>query len=80
MSEANSVQRTVGRPVPKHPLAVECLYTDDTKTLMSKGHHDPAEFMKACEFWNGGPLVGWGGRMRQVSGGRGCPAREKEGG
>ena len=47
-----------------YPLEVECLYTDDTRTLMSKGHHDPAEFMKACEFWNGGPLDGWGGKVR----------------
>ena len=60
MSEANSVERTVGLPVPKHPLTVECLYTDDTKTLMSKGHQDPAAFIAACEEWNGGPLVGWG--------------------
>jgi hypothetical protein len=34
--------------------------TDETKTLMSKGHQDPAEFMKACEEWYGGPLKGWG--------------------
>jgi hypothetical protein len=43
-----------------YPLKVECLHTDDTKTLMSKGHQDPAEFMAACEEWNGGPLQGWG--------------------
>lgn len=54
--DASALQRGVRR----HPLEVECLYTDDTKTLMSKGHHDPAEFMKACEFWYGGPLKGWG--------------------
>ncbi len=48
------------RPAKPYPLAVECLYTDDTKTLMSKGHQDPAEFMKACEEWYGGPLNGWG--------------------
>lgn len=47
-----------------YPLEVECLYTDDTKTLMSKGHQDPAEFMKACEEWNGGPLERWGGKVR----------------
>ena len=43
-----------------HPLEVVCLHDDTTKTLMSKGHHDPAEFMKACEEWNDGPLEGWG--------------------
>lgn len=43
-----------------YPLEVQCLYTDDTKTLMSKGHQDPAAFMAACEEWYGGPLKGWG--------------------
>lgn len=28
---------------------------------MSKGHH---EFIKACEFWNGGLLTEWGGKVR----------------
>lgn len=47
-----------------YPLEVQCLYTDDgTKMLMSKGHQDPAEFMKACEEWYGGPLQSWG-KMR----------------
>ena len=59
------VERGVGRPVPKHPLALECLYTDETKTLMSKGHQDPAAFMAACEEWNGGPMTGWG-KVRHV--------------
>lgn len=58
----------VERGVRRHPLKVECLYTDDTKTLMSKGHHDPAEFRKACEFWNGGPLTNWGGKIRHTWG------------
>jgi len=48
-----------------YPLEVECLYTDDTKTLMSKGHQDPAAFMAACEEWNGGPMTGWG-KVRHV--------------
>ncbi len=43
-----------------YPLNVECLYTDDTKTLMTKGHQDPVAFMAACEEWRGGPLQGWG--------------------
>ena len=43
-----------------YPLEVQCLYTDDTKTLMSKGHQDKAAFMAACEEWYGGPLNGWG--------------------
>ena len=64
-ADAGPVERMVGRPVPKHPLAVECLYTDDTKTLMSKGHQDPAAFMAACEEWNGGPMTGWG-KVRHV--------------
>lgn len=59
------VERPVGRPAPKHPLAVECLYTDDNKTLMSKGHHSEAEFVAACEEWNGGPMTGWG-KVRHV--------------
>jgi hypothetical protein len=43
-----------------YPLSLEELNTDDSTTLMSKGHQDPSEFMKACEFWHGGPLAGWG--------------------
>lgn len=27
----------------RYALDVQCLYTDETKTLMSKGHQDPAE-------------------------------------
>lgn len=56
MSETSSVERPVGR----YPMDLQCLYTDDTKTLMTKGHHNPDDFMKACELWNGGPLEGWG--------------------
>ena len=56
--------RTGARKAKQYPLEVECLYTDDTKTLMTKGHHSPAEFIKACEFWNGGPLTDWGGKVR----------------
>ncbi len=55
----------VERQVRPHTLAVECLYTDDTRTLMSKGHQDPAAFMAACEKWNGGPMTGWG-KVRHV--------------
>lgn len=51
-----------------YPLDVECLYTDDTRTLMSKGHHDRAAFMAACEKWNGGPLTEWGGKVRHAWG------------
>lgn len=51
--------------MPKpYPLAVECLYTDDTKTLMSKGHHDPAAFLAEVAAWNGGPLEGRWGKVR----------------
>ena len=60
------VERGVGRPVPqRHKLALECLYDDNTKTLMSKGHHAETEFMAACEVWNGGPMTGWG-KVRHV--------------
>ncbi len=53
------------RATALHPLAVECLYDDECKTLMSKGHHGTAEFMAACEEWNGGPMSGWG-KVRHV--------------
>lgn len=43
-----------------YPLEVVCLHSDTTKTLMSKGHQGPVEFLKACEEWNGEPLKGWG--------------------
>lgn len=43
-----------------YPMELVCLYTDNTKTLMSKGHQDHAEFMRACEEWYGAPLEGWG--------------------
>lgn len=44
----------------KYPLDLVCLHTDEDKVLMSKGHHDHAEFLTACEKWHGGPLQGWG--------------------
>ena len=68
MSTADPAEVRVDRPVRRYPLEVGCLYTDDTKTLMSKGHHDPAEFRTACEFWNGGPLTRWGGKIRHAWG------------
>ncbi len=46
--------------VRRYPLDVCVLYTDDCKTLMSKGHHDAATFLAECEAWNGGQLGGWG--------------------
>ena len=52
------------RWVPVHPLEIVTLYTDDTKTLMSKGHQDEAAFRAACEAWNGGPLEGRWGKVR----------------
>lgn len=47
----------------KYPLAVESVGSD-TYIVMSKGHHDPAEFMreavKEFESWNlGGPVHRW---------------------
>jgi hypothetical protein len=51
---------TADKAAARYPLDVECLYSDDTKTLMCKDHQDHGEFIKACEFWNGGPLTGWG--------------------
>jgi hypothetical protein len=49
----------------QYPLDVVCLYTDDCKVLMSKGHQDPAAFLAECEAWHGGPLTGWG-KVRHV--------------
>ncbi len=57
---AGPVEPTVRR----YPLEVQCLHTDDTRTLMTKGHHDADEFLRACAEWNGGPLVRWGGKVR----------------
>jgi len=48
-----------------HPLDLICLYTDDCKVLMSKGHHTAAAFIAECEAWHGGPLTGWG-KVRHV--------------
>jgi hypothetical protein len=53
------------RQVRLYPLDLVCLYTDDCKVLMSKGHQDPAAFLAKCEAWNGGPVVGWG-KVRHV--------------
>lgn len=67
-TEGHDSQPAVGprleRGVRRYPLEVQCLYTDDTKTLMSKGHHDVDEFLHACAEWNGGPLIRWGGKVR----------------
>jgi hypothetical protein len=56
----NRFEAELARGKRAYPLELECMYTDDTKTLRSKGHHDPAAFMAACEEWYGGPLKGWG--------------------
>ena len=50
--------------VGRHPLDVVCLYSDDCRMLLSKGHHDPAAFRAAVELWNGGPLEGRWGTVR----------------
>ncbi len=42
MSEANAIDR----PVRHYPLEIENV-GDDTYILMSRGHHDPHEFMRA---------------------------------
>ncbi len=61
---APAVGSPVDRGVGRHPLVVVCLYSDDCKTLMSKGHHEPAAFLAAVEAWNGGPLEGRWGKVR----------------
>ncbi len=43
-----------------YPLDVTSLSDGDSTTLMSKGHHDPAAFLEACELWIDGPIKGWG--------------------
>ena len=53
------------RQVMRYPLCVVCLYTDDCKVLMSKGHQEQAAFLAACEAWHGSPLTGWG-KVRHV--------------
>ena len=50
------VERGVGR----YPLEVVCLHSDECRTLMSKGHHEPGAFLLAAEAWAGAPLEGWG--------------------
>ena len=62
--ELPAVGTPVARSVGRHPLDVVCLYSDDCKTLMSKGHHDPAAFLAEVEKWNGGPLEGRFGKVR----------------
>lgn len=42
--------------VRPHPLDIRNCGGDDTNTLMSKGHHDKAVFLKACEEYWGEPL------------------------
>lgn len=38
----------VERPVRRYPLELVCLHSEDCSTLMSKGHHEPDEFLSAC--------------------------------
>ncbi len=58
--DSPAVAGLVKRTVRRHPLDVVCLYSDDCKTLMSKGHHDPAALMAEVEARDGGPVTGWG--------------------
>lgn len=44
----------------KHALDLVCLHSDECRTLMSKGHHDPDVFLRAVSEWAGEPLKGWG--------------------
>lgn len=46
--------------VRRYPLDVVCLHSDECRTFMSKGHHEPGAFLLAVEAWNGGPLDGLG--------------------
>lgn len=45
-------------PVRPYPLNVQSCGGDDSYTLMSKGHHDHAAFLKACEEYLLEPLLG----------------------
>ena len=49
-----------------YPLDVACLYTDDCRVLMSKGHHEEAAFRAACEAWNDGETLNGWGKVRHV--------------
>lgn len=53
---AGQVEPTVRR----YPLELVCLHSDDCRTLVTKGHHDADEFLRACAKWNDGPIKGWG--------------------
>jgi hypothetical protein len=55
-----SAETELKRGQRTYPMKLECLHTDDSVTLMSRGNHDPAKFMEMCEDWHGGPLDGWG--------------------
>lgn len=49
---APAVGAQVERSVRPYPLDVHNCGGDDADTLMSKGHHDEAAFLKACqEYW-----------------------------
>lgn len=46
-------------PVRPYPLDIRNCSGDDCATLMSKGHHDKAAFLKAAEEYWGEPLSGF---------------------
>jgi hypothetical protein len=48
------------RGVRRYPLDLVCLHSDECRTLMTKGHHDADEFLRACAEWSGMPIKGWG--------------------
>ena len=54
-----AVAGQVERRVRPYPLDIRNCGGDDTNTLMSKGHHDKAPFLKACEEYWGEPLKGF---------------------
>ena len=66
------------RGVRRYPLDLVCLHSDECRTLMTKGHHDADEFLRACAEWNGMPIKGWG-RVRHtcVRPALRCPAKHQ---
>lgn len=52
------------KPSGRYPLQVVCLYSDECRTLMTKGHHEQAAFLAAVQIWNGAPLDGRWGQVR----------------
>lgn len=56
---SQAVGARLDAPVRPYPLDIRNCSGDDCATLMSKGHHDKAAFLKAAEEYWGEPLSGF---------------------